>query len=234
MLIAADWLRRRLPVFASCSRKLIRHLCKPYWATGWTNRDIVHALDHRPGVFDQAPGVLISPAHIAAPQVFIASRLRAWRDADGVILTGHYSARLTDTAATKAARAQIAARHGRAGAALLRPGEHTLTPHRITEHGHASKLPASPATRAAAKTALAATLTKPPRLPAELTKPGSGHGERRLTPNTGRRAFADCEAPLGGWPGWRTGTPRRPGTPHPHHSDTTASDTHPRYRESGS
>jgi hypothetical protein len=160
MLIAADWLRRRLPVFDSCSRKLIRHLCKPYWAAGWSNRDIVHAMDHRPGVFGQAPGVLISPARVAAPRVFIASRLRAWRDADGVILAGHYSARLADAVATKAARARVAACHGRAGAALLRPGEHTLTPDQITEHGHASKPPASPATRAAAKTTFAA-LTKP-------------------------------------------------------------------------
>ena len=50
MLIAADWLRHRLPVFARCSRKLLRHLCKPYWHAGWTNRDIVHAMDHRPGL----------------------------------------------------------------------------------------------------------------------------------------------------------------------------------------
>jgi hypothetical protein len=231
MLIAADWLRRRLPVFASCSRKLIRHLCKPYWATGWTNRDIVHAMDHRPGVFGQVPGVLISPAHIAALKVFIASRLRAWRDADGVILTGHYSALLTAAAATKAARARIAARHGRAGAALLRPGEHTLTPDRITEHGHASKPSASPATRAAAKTTLAATLTKLPHFSAELTKPGFGRCERRLTPNTDRRVFADGESPFECWPGWRTGTPRRLGTSHPQHRDITASDTRLRYRE---
>jgi hypothetical protein len=27
-LIAADWLRRQLPVFGRCSRKLLRHLCK--------------------------------------------------------------------------------------------------------------------------------------------------------------------------------------------------------------
>ena len=71
MLIAADWLRRRLPVFARCSRKLVRHLCRPYWSAGWSNRDIVHAMDHRPGVFGQATGVLICPERIAAPQAFI-------------------------------------------------------------------------------------------------------------------------------------------------------------------
>jgi hypothetical protein len=78
-LIAADWLRRRLPIFARCSRKLVRHPCKPYWAAGWTNRDIAHAMDHRPGLFGQATGVLICPERIAAPAAFIRSRLAAWR-----------------------------------------------------------------------------------------------------------------------------------------------------------
>ncbi|MGH7743878.1 MAG: hypothetical protein ACREQ5_03545, partial [Candidatus Dormibacteria bacterium] len=116
-LIAADWLRRRLPVFALCSRKLVRHLCRPYWSAGWCNRDIVHAMDHRPGVFGQVPGVLISPGRVAAPRVFIASRLTAWRDPDGAILPGHYSARLAGAAAATAARARVAACHGRTGAA---------------------------------------------------------------------------------------------------------------------
>ena len=157
-LIAADWLRRRLPVFARCSRKLVRHLCRPYWSAGWTNRDIVHAMDHRPGLFGQAAGVLTCPDRIAAPQAFIASRLAAWRSAEGVILPGRWTALLTDAAATKTARALVAARHGRAGAALLRPGERALTAQRITDHGRANRPPASPATRAAAKATLGAAL----------------------------------------------------------------------------
>jgi hypothetical protein len=158
MLVAADWLRHRLPVFASCSRKLLRHLCKPYWSAGWCNRDIVHAMDHRPGLFGQATGVLISPDRIAAPKVFIQSRLAAWCNAEGVILPGYWTSHLTDTLATKATRALVAARHGRVGAALLRPGERTLTAHRITEHGRMARLPASPTSRAAAKATLAAVL----------------------------------------------------------------------------
>jgi hypothetical protein len=158
-LIAADWLRRRLPVFARCSRKLVRHLCKPYWAAGWTNRDIVHAMDHRPGLFGQTAGILICPERITAPAAFIASRLAAWRSAEGVILPGHFSSLLTNAAATKTARHLVAARHGRAGAALLRPGERALTAQRITDHGHAARPPASPATRAAAQATLRAALT---------------------------------------------------------------------------
>jgi hypothetical protein len=163
MLIAADWLRRRLPVFASCSRKLIRHLCKPYWRAGWCNHDIVHATDHRPGVFHQTTGVLISPQRIAAPKAFITSRLAAWRTPDNVILPGHYSSRTANAAALAAARRLVAARHGRAGAALLRPGERALTPDRIAEHGHTARPPANPTTRATAKATLTAALAHHPR-----------------------------------------------------------------------
>jgi hypothetical protein len=165
MLIAADWLRRRLPVFAACSRKLVRYLCRPYWSAGWTNRDIVHAMDHRPGLFGQTTGVLISPERIAAPAAFIRSRLAAWRTPAGAILPGHYSALLADAAATTAARHQVAARHGRAGAALLRPGERALTAQRITDHGRAARPPASPTTRAAARAAFAAAQTHRVRAP---------------------------------------------------------------------
>jgi len=158
MLIAADWLRHRLPVFGRCSRKLIRHLCKPYWRAGWTNRDIVHAMDHRPGLFGHTPGVLICPERIAAPQAFIASRLAAWRTPDGAILPGHWTSRVTEAAAARAARHRVAERHGRAGAALLRPGEGVLIAQHIIDYGQAARPPASPTTRAAAKVALATAL----------------------------------------------------------------------------
>jgi hypothetical protein len=115
-------------------------------------------MDHRPGLFSQATGVLICPDRIAAPRAFIASRLAAWRSTEGVILPGHWTALLTDVAATKTARALVAARHGRAGAALLRPGERALTAQRITDHGRAARQPASPATRAAAKATVGAAL----------------------------------------------------------------------------
>lgn len=157
MLVAADWLRARLPVFAQCSRKLVRHLCRPYWSAGWCNRDIHHAMDHRPGVFGQATGVLIHPERIAAPRAFIRSRLTAWHTPNGEILPGYWSARVTDAAATQAAWALVAARHGRAGAALLRPGERALTAQRITEHGRAARPPAS---SAPARAALAAAQTR--------------------------------------------------------------------------
>jgi hypothetical protein len=156
MLAAADWLRHRLPVFASCSRKLIRHLCKPYWTAGWCGRDIIHAMDHRPSLFGQPTGVLICPPHLTAPKAFIASRLAAWRTPNDTILPGHWTTHITNTLATKTARQLATQRHGRTGAALLRPGETTLTPHHITEHAHTTRPPASPTTRATAKATFAA------------------------------------------------------------------------------
>jgi hypothetical protein len=158
MLIAADWLRHRLPVFGRCSRKLLRHLCKPYWRAGWTNRDIVHAMDHRPGLFGQTPGVLICPERIAAPQAFIASRLAAWRTPTGTIVPGYWTSRIADVAAAHAARRRVAEHHGRTGAALLRPGERVLTAQRILDYGHTARPPANPSTRAAAKAVLATAL----------------------------------------------------------------------------
>ncbi len=135
MLACADWLRHRLPIFARCSRKLVRHLCKPYWRAGWCGRDILHALDHRPSVFSQATGVLLCPEHVISPTQFIRSRLAAWRTPDGAIVPGYWAAKVADAAETKAARQRILERHGHAGAALLRGGETTLSAERIAEHG---------------------------------------------------------------------------------------------------
>jgi hypothetical protein len=90
---------------------------------------------------------------------------------DGAILPGHWSALLIDAAATKTARRSVAARHGRAGAALLRPGERALTGQRITDHGRAARSPASPATRAVARATLGAALADRGR--GQLAEPGT-------------------------------------------------------------
>jgi hypothetical protein len=132
MLIAADWLRHRLPIFGRLSRKLVRHLCTAYWRAGWSNRDIVHAMDHRPAIFGQQPGLIALPADkIASPTLWISSRLRAWRTPDGRVLPGHRGRQLVEQAATRRVRAH----HGRAGHRLLRDGELALTAERVAEHG---------------------------------------------------------------------------------------------------
>jgi hypothetical protein len=139
MLACADWLRGRLPVFARCSRKLVRYLCKPYWRAGWCGRDIVHAMDHRPSVFSQPVQVLLSPTHVVSPAQFIRSRLSAWRTPDGAVVAGYWAAKVADAADAHTARARVADRHGRAGASLLRSGERTLTAERVAEAGRAAR-----------------------------------------------------------------------------------------------
>lgn len=156
MLAAAVWLRERLPVMAGCSRRLVRHLCKPYWRAGWSSRDIAHALDHRPGVFGQPAGLLLSPEHPVAPAQFIRSRLAAWRNPDGQVLPGYWSSRARDADAAREARRRVSERHGAAGARLLRAGERALSVERIAEHGRAARAglhtltPAAPLRPAAA------------------------------------------------------------------------------------
>jgi len=153
MLVAADWLRREHPIFRRLSRFAVRALCRPYWRAGWVNRDLLWALDHRPSVFDQTAGVLVYPGRIVSPALFLRSRLRAWRRdgvADGAILPGHWTSRVNDVAAVRAARRQVAERHGRVGARLLRAGEAALSAQRIAEHGRAARPPVTPATRTAA------------------------------------------------------------------------------------
>jgi hypothetical protein len=137
MLACADWLRSELPVFARCSRKLVRHLCKPYWRAGWCGRDIAHAMDHRPSVFSQPTRVLLIPSHVVSPAQFIRSRLAAWRTPTGAIATGYWAAKVADAHDAHTATARVASRHGRTGAALLRPGHRALTAERIAEHGRA-------------------------------------------------------------------------------------------------
>jgi hypothetical protein len=128
-------------VFRRCSRKLVRRVCRRYWQAGWSNRDITHAMDHRPGVFSQPRGVLLSPEHVASPRQFIRSRLRAWLTADGTVLAGYWSSRVTHADTARAARQRVADRHGRSGVRLLRAGEQVLTADRVAEHGRHARLP---------------------------------------------------------------------------------------------
>jgi hypothetical protein len=67
--------------------------------------------------------------------------LRAWLTAEGTVLPGYWSSRVTHADAARAARQRVADRHGRAGVRLLRAGEQVLTADRIAEHGrHALSL----------------------------------------------------------------------------------------------
>jgi hypothetical protein len=120
MLIAAGWLRARLPVFARLTRKGVRAVCRAFWVEGWSNLDIVHALDHLPAAFGARAGTPIGRGPgdgLDSDQAWwwIQTRLAAWQDADGQPLRGYYQTR----GRRAAARAALIAHHGRAALQVL-------------------------------------------------------------------------------------------------------------------
>lgn len=136
MLIAAAWLRREVPIFGRLTRRGVRRLCRPLWAAGWSNLDVVHALDHQPGAFDPRAGVpvgrtLAENADSRDVWRWLKARLRAWVDGDGRVLPGFYQAEQRRAAA----RRTVVAQHGRAGAAALGARDHVLTAEHVARFG---------------------------------------------------------------------------------------------------
>ncbi|WP_410597810.1 helix-turn-helix domain-containing protein [Amycolatopsis sp. lyj-23] len=132
MLCAAAWLRHRLPIFAQLSRFAVRTACKSLYEAGWSNLDIVHAMDHAPSPFGattlaphrRGPDAILRNVSAGQPRTWryyaavsnwITGRLDAWRDADGHVLPGYYQNRGRRVAIRRA----VADRHGRAGVRLL-------------------------------------------------------------------------------------------------------------------
>jgi hypothetical protein len=154
MLVAAGWLRHRLPVFARSTRKAVRALCRPFWAAGWSNLDIVHAMDHLPAAFGARAGTLIGRGpgeHLDSVQAWwwVRTRLDAWRDADGQVRRGYYQTR----GRRRAMRAAVAARYGRAGLAVLPDvdlaADPVLTAEKVAEFGRRIAAQMRPAMAAA-------------------------------------------------------------------------------------
>jgi hypothetical protein len=80
------------------TRKAVRALCRPFWAAGWSNLDIVHAMDHLPAAVGARAGTLIGRGpgeHLDPVQAWwwVRTRLDAWRDADGQVRCGYYQTR---------------------------------------------------------------------------------------------------------------------------------------------
>jgi hypothetical protein len=158
MLVSAGWLRHRLPAFARLTRKAVRALCRPFWAAGWSNLDIVHAMDHLPAAFGARAGTLIGRGpgeHLDPVQAWwwIRTRLDAWRDADGQVRRGYYQTR----GRRRAMRAAVAARYGRAGLAVLPDvdlaADPVLTAEKVAEFGRRIAAQMRPAMTAAANAA---------------------------------------------------------------------------------
>ncbi|WP_340672113.1 hypothetical protein REH65_33215 (plasmid) [Saccharopolyspora sp. ID03-671] len=95
MLAAACELRSRHDVLARLSARWIRSLCRPYWLAGWTNHDVLHALQFRPTSWSPLPAM---PAErVVAPARWIEARLAAWRNDRGQVLPGRQQHTRTTT-----------------------------------------------------------------------------------------------------------------------------------------
>lgn len=74
-LRAAEALRWWSPILRRMSARMLRHLLRPWWDAGWSPRDVLYALDHRP---DGTPWR--NAAGIRTPAAWIRHRLAAWLD----------------------------------------------------------------------------------------------------------------------------------------------------------
>ncbi|WP_226351803.1 hypothetical protein [Pseudonocardia sp. ICBG601] len=115
MLAAARQLRDD-PLLARLSPRAIRARVKAFWRAGWTNNDLRHALDHQPTLDGPARPVERCPAgQVRWPSAWLRHRLAPWQGPHGPLVAPHVDDQ---------ARAEIAARRGRAAADRL-PYGHT-------------------------------------------------------------------------------------------------------------
>jgi hypothetical protein len=80
-LAAAQAMRERARLLRRISSEHLRHLARPFFAAGWSPRDVLHAIDHEPGGRQHG---YTSGVH--SPAGWIRSRLAAWSGPDGVPL----------------------------------------------------------------------------------------------------------------------------------------------------
>ena len=122
-LAAAQVMQEHARVLRRLSAEHLRHLARPFFAAGWSPRDLLHAIDHEPGGRQHA-----YTAGVRSPAGWIRSRLAAWFGPNGVPLPSRSQrlaeARrqvLTDQAARRARDAGARAR-GRGLPGAGRPG----------------------------------------------------------------------------------------------------------------
>ena len=126
-LAAAQVMQERARLLRRISAEHLRHLARPFFAAGWSPRDLLHAIDHEPG--GRQHGYM---SGVRSPAGWIRSRLAAWSGPNGVPLPSR-SQRLTE--ARRQVLADQAAR--RARDADARPGPRT-TRRRPPGHGRCS------------------------------------------------------------------------------------------------
>ena len=72
-LAAAQVMQERARLLRRISAEHLRHLARPFFAAGWSPRDLLHAIDHEPGGRQHA-----YTSGVRSPAGWIRSRLAAW------------------------------------------------------------------------------------------------------------------------------------------------------------
>ena len=109
-------MQERAPVLRRMSGEHLRHLARPFFAAGWSPRDLLHAIDHEPGGRQHGwtSGVRSVPGWVRA-------RLTEWLGPDEVPLPSR-SQRLTE--ARRQVLADQAARRSRDADARARAADY--------------------------------------------------------------------------------------------------------------
>ena len=98
-------MQERARVLRRISAEHLRHLARPFFAAGWSPRDVLHAIDHEPGGRQHG-----YTAGVHSPAGWIRSRLNDWLGPDNTPLPSR-SQRLAD--ARRQVLADQAARRAR-------------------------------------------------------------------------------------------------------------------------
>ena len=80
-LAAAQAMQERARLLRRVSAEHLRHLARPFFAAGWSPRDLLHAIDHEPGGRQHG-----YTSGVRSPAGWIRSRLAAWFGPDDVPL----------------------------------------------------------------------------------------------------------------------------------------------------
>ena len=80
-LAAAQVMQERARLLRRISAEHLRHLARPFFAAGWSPRDLLHAIDHEPGGRQHG-----YTSGVRSPAGWIRSRLAAWFGPDDVPL----------------------------------------------------------------------------------------------------------------------------------------------------
>ena len=124
-LAAARAMQERARVLGRLSAEHLRHLARPFFAAGWSPRDVLHAIDHEPGGRQHG-----YTAGVHSPAGWIRSRLNDWLGPDDTPLPSR-SQRLTD--AHRQVLADQAARRARDADARARAADYPAQAARARE-----------------------------------------------------------------------------------------------------